>query len=251
MAGLANSGGALAMMSRQQARVRSGQYYSPVELRGLSTRMVEAILGKNRTHLLTLMTENEAWAFQTKRSKEAKVVSEGGASAGFDPNHDPFTDFHRFSFTQPLELGGHIDPQKMSTLLYSTTIFYQDVDADITTSSDFQALLTKATKSSAGLKIDIARVRAAGGSLSGTITESIHSLMASFFTLRASALGKLSKGLPVNFAFRTQGLMVCWCFQKLSDDLKDFLKSLREAIASEAQSKEIAGESGDRYSAEA
>jgi hypothetical protein len=69
MAELANSGGALAVMSRQQARVRSGQYYSPVELRGLSTRMVEAILGKNRTHLLTLMTENDAWSFQTKRSK--------------------------------------------------------------------------------------------------------------------------------------------------------------------------------------
>ena len=44
---------------------------------------------------------------------------------------------------------------------------------------------------------------------------------------------------------------MCWCFQKLSDDLKDFLKSLMDAITSEAQSKENAGESGDRYSAEA
>ncbi len=55
------------------------------------------------------------------------------------------------------------------------------------------------------LKADIARVRMAGGSLSSTVSEIIQALMVSFFTLRASVMGKLIKELPVNFAFRPKG----------------------------------------------
>ena len=212
--------------------------------------MVEAILGKSRAQLSTLQTDDEYWAQQFKRSKEAKAVDDAGVNAGFDPSHDPFKDFHRFSFTQPLELGGHLDPKKASKLLHPTTLFYQDVALDISTSAAFQNLLTKAKTMMAELKIDIARVRVAGGSLSSTVVDSIQALMLSFFTLRASVMGKLSKELPMNFAFWTQGLMVCWCFQKRSDDLPYFQKSLREAISMEAQARQNAGESGDRFSAE-
>jgi len=61
MAELANSGGALAVMSRKRACVESGEYYSPVELRGLSREVVEAILGKERTQLMLLMSEDDYW----------------------------------------------------------------------------------------------------------------------------------------------------------------------------------------------
>ena len=52
---LANSGGALAVMSRKRARVESGEFYSAVDLRGLSIEMVEAILRSGRAQLLTLI----------------------------------------------------------------------------------------------------------------------------------------------------------------------------------------------------
>ena len=247
---LVNSGGALAVMSRKRARVGSGEYYTPVELRGLNREMVEAILGKHRTNLLTLVSDDDHWARRFKRSKEAKTVADAGVIAGFDPHHDPFKDLHRFSFTQPLELDGDLDLKKVSKLVHSTTIFYQNAASDITTSAAFQNLLLKSTKLNAELKVDIARVRMAGGSLSGTVVDSIEDLMKAFFTLRASVMGKLSQELPANFAFRTQGLMICWCFQKLSDDLGGFLQSLRVAISTEAQARQNAGESGDRFSAE-
>ena len=250
MAELVNSGGALAVLSRKRARVESGEYYSPVELRGLSREVVEAILGKGRTHLLTLVSEDDYWAARFKRAKEAKTVADAGVNAGFDPNHDPYKNLHRFSFTQTLEVCGSLDPKVLSKLLHSTTIFYQSVAADISASAAFQTLLSKAKTLMMELKADIARVRVAGGSLSSTVSESIQALMVSFFTLRASVMGELSKELPDNFAFRTQGLMVCWCFQKLSDDLKGFLRSLSEAISTEAEARQNAGESGDRFSAE-
>ena len=212
MAELVNSGGALAVMSRKRARVGSGEYYTPVELRGLNREMVEAILGKHSTHLLTLVSDDDHWARRFKRSKEAKTVADAGVIAGFDPHHDPFKDLHRFSFTQPLELDGDLDLKKVSKLVHSTTIFYQNAASDITTSAPFQNLLSKSTKLNAELKVDIARVRMAGGSLSGTVVDSIEDLMKAFFTLRASVMGKLSQELPANFAFQNQGLMICWCF---------------------------------------
>ena len=157
---------------------------------------------------------------------------------------------HLFSFTQTLEICGSIDPKKVSKLVYSVTIFYLNAAADVSADAEFQTLLSKVKIMMAELKADIARVRVAGGSLSSTVSNSIQALMVSFFTLRASVMGKLSKELPVNFAFRTQGLMICWCFQKLSDDLPSFLRSLSEAISTEAQARQHAGESGDRFSAE-
>ena len=190
--------------------------------------MVEAILGKERTQLMLLMSEDDYWTARFKRAKEAKAVADAGADAGFDPNHDPYKKVHLYSFTQPLELCGYLDAKETSKLLHSTTIFYLDVSADISTSAAFQSLLSKAIALMVELRADIARVRAAGGSLSSTVSESVQALMVSFFTLRASVMGKLSKELPVDFAFRSQGLMVCWCFQKLSDDLKGFLRSLRK-----------------------
>ena len=250
IAELVNSGGALAVLSRKRARVEPGEYYSQRELRGLDRDVVAAILGTGRTELSELITEDEYWHARFKRSKEAKAVADAGANAGFDPNHDPFKNFHRFSFTQPLELGGPLDPKKMSKLVHSTTLFYQEVPSDVSSSAAFQNLLTKSKTLTAELKVDIARVRAAGGSLSCTIVDSVIALMTSFFTLRASVMGELSKELPVDFAFRTQGLMVCWCFQKLSDDMPHFLNSLRDAISTEARSRQNAGESGDRFSAE-
>jgi hypothetical protein len=156
-------------------------YFSPVELRSLNSKVVEAILGKNRTALLTLLTDDDAWVIRTKRAKEAKAVADAGPNAGFSPDHDPFLSVHVFSFTQPLELGGPLDPKKMSRLLYTTTIFYQDVPADMTTSSAFKDLQTEAKELMAELKVDIARVRVAGGSLSSTVTQSIHDSMMSFF----------------------------------------------------------------------
>ena len=250
MAELANSGGALAVMSRKRARVESGEFYSAVDLRGLSIEMVEAILGSGRAQLLTLMSEDDYWAARCKRSKEAKAVADAGANAGFDPNHDAFKNLHRYSFTQRLELSGTLDPKKTSTLVYSVTLFYQDAPSDVSKTPAFQTLQTQATEMTVELKADISRVRVAGGSLSSTVSDSIQALMVSFFTLRASVMGKLSKELPVNFAFRTQGLMVCWCFQKLSDDLPRFLESLTRAINTEARARQRAGESGDRFSAE-
>ena len=250
MAELANSGGALAVMSRKRACVESGEYYSPVELRGLSREVVEAILGKERTQLMLLMSEDDYWTARFKRAKEAKAVADAGADAGFDPNHDPYKKVHLYSFTQSLELCGYLDAKETSKLLHSTTIFYLDVSADISTSAAFQSLLSKAIALMVELKTDIARVRAAGGSLSSTVSESVQALMVSFFTLRASVMGKLSKELPVDFAFRSQGLMVCWCFQKLSDDLKGFLRSLSVAISTEARARQNAGGSGDKFSAE-
>jgi hypothetical protein len=237
-------------MSRKRARVESGEFYSAVDLLGLSIEMVEAILGSGRAQLLTLMSEDDYWAARCKRSKEAKAVVDAGANAGFDPNHDAFKNLHRYSFTQRLELSGTLDPKKTSTLVYSVTLFYQDAPSDVSKTPAFQTLQTQATEMTVELKADISRVRVAGGSLSSTVSDSIQALMVSFFTLRASVMGKLSKELPVNFAFRTQGLMVCWCFQKLSDDLPRFLESLTRAINTEARARQRAGESGDRFSAE-
>ena len=87
---------------------------------------------------------------------------------------------HRFSFTQTLEVCGSLDPKVLSKLLHSTTIFYQSVAADISASAAFQTLLSKAKTLMMELKADIARVRAAGGSLSSTVSESIQALMVSF-----------------------------------------------------------------------
>jgi hypothetical protein len=120
MAELVNSGGALAVLSRKRARVESGEYYSPVELRGLSREVVEAILGKGRTHLLTLVSEDDYWAARFKRAKEAKTVADAGVNAGFDPNHDPYKNLHRFSFTQTLEVAAPLTPK----FLHSTTIWH-------------------------------------------------------------------------------------------------------------------------------
>ena len=163
MAELANSGGALAVMSRKRARVESGEYYSAVDLRGLSIEMVEAILGSGRAQLLTLMSEDDYWAARCKRSKEAKAVADAGANAGFDPNHDAFKNLHRYSFTQKLELSGPLDPKKTSTLVYSVTLFYQDAPSDVSKSPAFQTLQTQATEMMVELKADISRVRVAGG----------------------------------------------------------------------------------------
>jgi len=75
--------------------------------------------------------------------------------------------------------------------------------------------------------------------------------MLPFFTLRAGVMGELSRDLPLNFALLAEGRMVCWCFQKLSDDLPVFVDLLKDAISTEARTRRNAGESGDRYSAEA
>ena len=79
------------------------------------------------------------WAARFKRAKEAKTVADAGVNAGFDPNHDPYKNLHRFNFTQTLEVCGSLDPKVLSKLLHSTTIFYQNVAADISASAAFQS----------------------------------------------------------------------------------------------------------------
>ena len=248
---LVNSGGALGMMARASAQARSDEHYSQKDLLSLSTMKVEAILGRQRATLVTLMTQEEAWAARHKRAKEAKAVADAGHNAGFDPLEDPFKNFHVYSFTQPMDLvGGRFDAKTVSTLAHTTTLFYQEAPLDISTTSEFKDLRTEAAAMGPRLLADILRVRQAGGSLSGTVTTKIKALWKSLFSLRAKAMGELRTKLPANFPFRTEGLMICWCYQKQSEDLPAFLNLLEEVISTEAAAKDHIGQSGDLFSAE-
>ncbi len=60
------------LMSRKRACVESGEYYSPVELRGLSRDVVKAILGKERTQLLLKMSEGDYWRLGSSAQKRQR-----------------------------------------------------------------------------------------------------------------------------------------------------------------------------------